>query len=156
MEDIGACICGKVGRARDDRKPITDASRDAVDVSREESFWEDFGYVTAGPLFVGFTEWLIEQAKVRRLHALYFLAREGLVMQQVYQQLAAAADGAVKETYYLYGSRRALNVAAIKDINEGCRPVSVGRDIAAYSGAIRRARWCRLAQASRSFPSGRI
>ena len=97
---------------------ITHASRDAVPVSREESFWEDFGYVTAGPLFVGFTEWLIEQAKVRRLHALYFLAREGLVMQQVYDKLAAAADGAVKETHYLYGSRRALNVAAIKDIND--------------------------------------
>ncbi|WP_315812691.1 hypothetical protein [Bradyrhizobium sp. SZCCHNR2028] len=97
---------------------ITHARRNAVPVSREESFWEDFGYVTAGPLFVGFTEWLIEQAKARQLDALYFLAREGLVMQQVYDKLAAATDGAVKETHYLYGSRRALNVAAIKDLNE--------------------------------------
>ncbi len=76
---------------------ITHAKRDAVPVPREDGFWEDFGYATAGPLFVGFTEWLIEQAKARRLHGLYFLAREGLVMQQVYDKLAAAAEGAVKE-----------------------------------------------------------
>ena len=67
---------------------------------------------------MGFTEWLIEQARARRLDGLYFLAREGLVMQRVYDKMAAAAEGAVKETHYLYGSRRALNVAAIKDLNE--------------------------------------
>lgn len=86
--------------------------------ANDDGFWEDFGYATVGPLFVGFTEWLIEQARQRQFDALYFLAREGLVMQRVYDRLAGATEGAVTETHYLYGSRRALNIAAIKQLDD--------------------------------------
>ena len=81
------------------------------------SDWQDLGYATAGPLFVGFTEWLIAQVAARDLHALYFLARDGRIMQRVYQALAALT-GKVVENHYLYASRRALNLPAIEAIDE--------------------------------------
>lgn len=87
-------------------------------VAEDKGFWEEFGYATVGPLFVGFTEWLIDEARRRRLDALYFLAREGRIMQLVYDKLAGAADTAVRETHYLYGSRRALNIAAIHKLDD--------------------------------------
>lgn len=96
---------------------VTRARRSA-NAAQDDGFWEDLGYATAGPLLVGYTEWLIEQARVRGLDALYFLAREGLIIQQVYDRLVATAEGGVSETHYLYGSRRALNVAAIRQLND--------------------------------------
>lgn len=81
------------------------------------AFWRDFGYAAAGPLFVGFTEWLIAQTVAQQLEALYFLARDGLIMQRVYEALAPMSGG-VLETHYLWGSRRALNLAAIGKIDE--------------------------------------
>jgi predicted HAD superfamily hydrolase len=80
-------------------------------------FWRDFGYATAGPLVVGFTEWLIEQAEAHELDALYFLARDGLIMRRVYQELAPLS-GKVKESHYLFASRRMLNFAAIEELDE--------------------------------------
>ncbi len=80
-----------------------------------DTFWHDFGYVAAGPLLVGFTEWLIEQARAHELEALYFLAREGLVMQRVYQ---AVAQQSGLETHYLLASRRAMGLAAIDKVEK--------------------------------------
>lgn len=94
------------------------AGKRSADATQDDGFWEELGYATVGPLLVGFTEWLIEQARLRRLDALYFLAREGLILQKAYDRLAGAADGAVTETHYLYGSRRALNIAAIERLSD--------------------------------------
>jgi predicted HAD superfamily hydrolase len=90
----------------------------AASAAMQQGFWEDLGYATAGPLLVGFAEWLIAQSKLRRLDALYFLAREGVIMQRVYDRLAAGEEGAATETHYLYGSRRVLNIAAIRQLND--------------------------------------
>lgn len=92
-------------------RPILSHAKDST------AFWRDFGYAAAGPLFVGFTEWLIAQTAAQELEALYFLARDGLIMQRVYEALAPMSGGGL-ETHYLWGSRRALNLAAIDEIDE--------------------------------------
>ena len=81
------------------------------------TFWPDFGYTVAGPLFIGFTEWLIDQAAQRKLQRLYFLSRDGLIMQRVYETLTAGESAAL-EARYLFASRRALNVAAIDELDD--------------------------------------
>ncbi len=100
-------VANRLSRAR----PAPRYRKDAA------SFWHDFGYTTAGPLFVGFTEWLIERAAAHGLEALYFLARDGLIMRRVYEALAPLSGGGL-ETHYLWASRRALNIAAITEIDE--------------------------------------
>jgi predicted HAD superfamily hydrolase len=86
-------------------------------VHSDTTFWQNFGYTTAGPLFVGFTEWLIAQASQRHLQRLYFLSRDGLIMKRVYETLTAQNPNAA-EARYLYASRRASNVAAIEEIDD--------------------------------------
>jgi predicted HAD superfamily hydrolase len=81
------------------------------------AFWHDFGYATAGPLLVGFAEWLIARAAAHQLQALYFLARDGRIVRQVFEALAPLS-GTSLETHYLWASRRAVNVASIEELDE--------------------------------------
>jgi predicted HAD superfamily hydrolase len=79
----------------------------------DQKFWEDFGYSTAGPLYTGFTEWLIEQIKKHELEAIYFLARDGYMIQRLFKMLRPP-ELASLDTHYLYASRRMLRFAAIR------------------------------------------
>jgi predicted HAD superfamily hydrolase len=116
-------------------------------------FWADFGYTSAGPLYVGFTEWLFAQVAKRELNAIYFLARDGYIVQQLFERYRPAPLAGV-ETHYLYASRRALNLAALEKPDERglgflmqsyvLNPVGIylqriGLDLEQYAGDIRRA-----------------
>jgi predicted HAD superfamily hydrolase len=119
----------------------------------QQSFWEDFGYTTAGPLYVGFTEWLMAQVAKHDLRTVYFLARDGFILQQLFKALRPPGLAAV-ETHYLYASRRALSFAAIRTIDEqalrfltqsysrnevGVFLKRIGLDPQTHAGAIERA-----------------
>jgi predicted HAD superfamily hydrolase len=80
-------------------------------------FWEDFGYSAAGPLYAGFTEWLIEQATKRDLQAIYFLARDGYAIKRLFEMFRPPGLADI-ETHYLYASRRALNFASIRSLDD--------------------------------------
>ena len=108
---VSSVVQGLVANRLTAVRPVPDHAMDST------AFWQDFGYAAAGPLFVGFTEWLIAQAAAQKLDALYFLARDGLIMERVYKALAPISGGTL-ETHYLWGSRRALNLAAIDEIDE--------------------------------------
>jgi predicted HAD superfamily hydrolase len=82
-----------------------------------ERFWEDFGYTSAGPLYVGFTEWLLEQTAKHNLDAIYFLARDGFIIQRLFEAFQPAGLANV-EMHYLYASRRALKFATIRTIDD--------------------------------------
>jgi predicted HAD superfamily hydrolase len=127
------------------------ASSDASDPERD--FWEDFGYSTAGPLYAGFTEWLIEQAAESELDTIYFLARDGYLVQRLFETYRPPELSQI-DTKYLYASRRSLKLAAIEDIDErtseflslsfslnevGTFLVRIGLDPQAYLDDIKRA-----------------
>ena len=83
----------------------------------DDPFWYEFGYISAGPLFFGFTNWLLARAVEDRVERLYFLSRDGQILKQVYDRLSPWVEHA-PPSEYLYASRRALNVPAITELDE--------------------------------------
>jgi len=73
-----------------------------------------FGYTALGPMVFGFIHWLYQRAIGLGLENLYFLARDGWILKQVYDDLYQNVAGAPK-SYYLYSSRRAVTVPMIKN-----------------------------------------
>lgn len=70
--------------------------------------WElDFlyGYEVLGPVLYGFCKWLHEDVVKKRIHNIYFLSRDGGIIQKAYNCLYGPE--AIKNTY-LYASRRTL------------------------------------------------
>jgi predicted HAD superfamily hydrolase len=82
-----------------------------------DMFWRDFGYATAGPLLVGFTEWLIEQSLAQKLDVVFFLERDGVIMRRVYKVLAPLTGSEI-ESRDLFASRRALNFATVDGMDD--------------------------------------
>lgn len=83
---------------------------------------KNIGYAITGPLLVAFSEWLADQVVANQLDRLYFLSREGQLMQAVYDLLYA--DQKTPSTHYLVLSRRAITVPMLKtreDIYEVAR-----------------------------------
>lgn len=66
---------------------------------------------TALPLLIGYGLWLLGRARVLGLDRLHFVARDGEILMQVTQALAAARGQPI-ECRYLYGSRRVWQLAA--------------------------------------------
>lgn len=71
---------------------------------------EAMGYSVLGPLLVGFSQWLDRTARSSGADHIYFLARDGAIMQRAYNAYYEA--GAISSTY-TFGSRRLLNFPAI-------------------------------------------
>jgi FMN phosphatase YigB (HAD superfamily) len=78
---------------------------------------EGVGYAIAGPLIVAFAQWLLAHAKADRITTLYFLAREGKLLKEVYDRLAAVTPGAAA-AQYLVVSRRAMTVPMIETLDD--------------------------------------
>lgn len=91
----------------------------------DDPFWYEFGYISAGPLFFGFTNWLLARAVEDRVETLYFLSRDGQILKRVYDHLSPWVEHA-PPSEYLYASRRALNVPAITEIDERTMDFLVG------------------------------
>lgn len=75
------------------------------------------GYSLLGPLLVSFAQWLMEMARAFSIERLYFLAREGKPIQQVFD----CWSGGLKDTprsEYLALSRRAAGFAAISTLDD--------------------------------------
>jgi predicted HAD superfamily hydrolase len=77
----------------------------------------NWGYSLVGPLLVSFAQWLLEKAQEDGIQRLYFLAREGRLMKEVYDQWSQKIPGAPK-SIYLVVSRRAAGVAAISTFED--------------------------------------
>lgn len=73
------------------------------------------GYYGLGPLLLGFTKWLVDEAVRDRKERLFFLARDGLVMLRAYETVTRARPDAPRGSYLLC-SRRAVNVAKLYDV----------------------------------------
>lgn len=70
------------------------------------------GYGAFGPLLLGYVQWLHRAARATGHDHLYFLARDGRVMQEAYRAFWGASS---LPSTYLLASRRLLNLPAIGD-----------------------------------------
>ncbi|QTQ32636.1 putative haloacid dehydrogenase (HAD) [Aromatoleum bremense] len=75
------------------------------------------GYAVAGPLVLAFTQWLLDRASQEGVERLHFLAREGQFLKLVYDRVALGMEHAPSSSYLVL-SRRAVNVPAIKSIED--------------------------------------
>ncbi len=78
---------------------------------------EGVGYAIVGPLIVAFTQWILAHAKADRITTLYFLAREGKLLKEVYDRLASVTPDAAAARY-LVVSRRAMTVPMIETLDD--------------------------------------
>lgn len=75
----------------------------------DENYFHQAGYEMEGPLLVGFSKWLSHEIKTRGIKKLYFLSRDGQIMQKAYVSIF----GNEVETQYIYASRRAYIVPTL-------------------------------------------
>lgn len=72
------------------------------------------GYAALGPAAAGFALWLAREAAADQVEDLFFLARDGLLLKQVFEILAPqAAPG--QRIHYLLNSRRAVLAAGFRN-----------------------------------------
>lgn len=78
--------------------------------------YDDIGFCAFGPLFTGFMQWL--DGAVGKHRQLWFLAREGYLLQKMYDAYREGQkDDTLTEEYFL-ASRRAVTVAGIRNIED--------------------------------------
>ena len=65
------------------------------------------GYEILGPMLFGYCKWLFERIRVDKIDKIFFLSREGKIIQEAFQTLYPQCD--IEQTY-LYVSRQALVV----------------------------------------------
>lgn len=81
---------------------------DALHTTTDIDYFTEVGYETGGPVLYGYINWLHEQFKKDGIEKVFFLARDGQLMQRVYKELY---DDLHCE--YMYASRRALIVPTL-------------------------------------------
>ena len=85
----------------------------------EEDVWFQLGYDYVGILLLGFGLWIDAEAKKSGVSDLYFLARDGHVLLKVHEKLLERGMASIHRARYLFASRRALNVPAMSEVDEG-------------------------------------
>ncbi len=98
----------------------------------------DFGYGFCAALVSQFALWIYEQVKEQQFDDILFAARDGYLMQQMYQILCEArTDSCMPKGKYFYTSRKAAVMTGINneafinmiiDISKGMPPVKMMRE----------------------------
>lgn len=73
------------------------------------------GYLVLGPMLLAFTQWLVGQVKQNGHSQIYFLSRDGKLLNRVYD-LFAAGDSSLPKAQYLLSSRRAYGLASVFEV----------------------------------------
>lgn len=87
------------------------------DINLFSSNPNQLGFNLVGPTVLAFCSWLAEKAIAENITDLYFLAREGKLIKQVYDAWAETIVNAPK-SHYLQVSRRAVNVPNIESFED--------------------------------------
>ena len=72
-----------------------------------KDYFYNFGYERFGPVLYGFIKWMYEDMKREGIQEVYFMARDGYIMEKVYRELEYNNDIPDK---YFEASRRSLRV----------------------------------------------
>lgn len=89
-----------------------------IQIDRSWNEYYQFGYEIIGPLLYCMSVWIHKDALDKNIDKLFFLSRDGYLMQKVYQ--AIYGDNTIPNEY-LYVSRRALRMSQIwihSDLND--------------------------------------
>ncbi|HEX7815144.1 rhamnan synthesis F family protein [Dyella sp.] len=80
---------------------------------------ETFGYVVIGPLVVDYLAWLGRMTLARGARKLLFFSREGHLLERVFRRMQQAVPQFAQiQTHYLLVSRRGVNTAAIRSMDD--------------------------------------
>jgi FMN phosphatase YigB (HAD superfamily) len=82
-----------------------------------EGILRDVAAGVAAPTLAGFVLWLLRRAQQLGLKRLYFLSRDGQLLLQIAQPLAARL-GVTCELRYLFGSRQSWNLASVTNVTQ--------------------------------------
>jgi FMN phosphatase YigB (HAD superfamily) len=83
----------------------------------DETILYNIGAKIAGPILLGYVLWILNEGKKREVKTIYFIARDGQILHQIAQKLQKKIAPDI-ELRYLYGSRQAWHLPAIKNIGE--------------------------------------
>jgi len=106
----------RISRSRLDFKSQTVMRQAAKYRTSEESFFYDLGYEVAGPLHFCFLNWIVKRSCELKLNRLFFLSRDGFLLNEFYQQ-ARDRWGLQADSRYIYASRRMLNFSRIRELD---------------------------------------
>lgn len=70
------------------------------------------GFEAAGPMFLAFAMWVLRESARRGDEDVFFLARDGFLVKQIYDRLLAAGIRGPR-SHYLLASRRSLSTASL-------------------------------------------
>lgn len=70
------------------------------------------GFEGAGPMFLSFAMWVLRESERRGDQDLFFLARDGFLVKEIYDRLIAAGFRGPR-SHYLLASRRSLSTASL-------------------------------------------
>ena len=73
---------------------------------------EAIGLEVLGPMLLGFCKWLYQRLKADKIEKIFFLSREGKILQEAFRILYPECE---IEQAYLYVSRQALTVPQLAD-----------------------------------------
>jgi predicted HAD superfamily hydrolase len=76
--------------------------------------YKSLGFTYGGAASLGFLKWIKTQAAAQQIDHVFFLSRDGYVMQKM---VARGDVGDFPDSTYFYGSRTALTLATINDQN---------------------------------------
>lgn len=74
------------------------------------------GFTSLGPLLFGFSTWLRNHCKNNNITKIYFIAREGWLLQKAFDQLESLL-GKTSDSFYFLASRRSLFFATLSSEN---------------------------------------
>ncbi|NUN64906.1 hypothetical protein HCU40_09110 [Pseudanabaena biceps] len=78
---------------------------------------DDIAASVAAPILTAYVIWILQQAKVKQLARIYFLARDGEILLQIAKELAPKIYPEV-ELRYIYVSRQALRMPGLTKISQ--------------------------------------
>lgn len=84
---------------------------------KADQFWKQVGYELAGPLYLGYANWIFQRCQALKIDRAFFLARDGKNLSEVFEKLCARWGGKIA-THYMHASRRLLNFARIQKLDE--------------------------------------
>lgn len=87
----------------------------------KDFYWEQVGKYSLGNFLFGYTKWLIRELETEQYDRVFFLSRDGFIMQKAMEIMASKE--LISKSSYLYASRRALIVPSLHlydDYKERC------------------------------------
>lgn len=78
-----------------------------------------FGYIAGAPMLMAFVQWINHRVKSNKHNKVYFLARDGYILKEIYDKLRSTkAYNQLPDSEYLYLSRRSTALASCENLED--------------------------------------